>query len=353
MKSSKGCKAGRTGMVRSPFYMSVTLVIPELVLPSDAPGPMRTLRLPELETWIGRARVTTAPATGADAWLAAEWGIADPVPHAALSLAGDAAPREGLWLHADPVHFQAGRDTVTLHEAAVLEIRREEADALVAVLQEHFRRDGFEFFAPVPKRWYLRIEDAEAPETTPLEQVRGRELFGRLPRGGTRNWAGAVTEAQMVLAAHAVNARREAEGRPAINGVWFWGAGSAPGSLAPRFSTVIANDAFPRGLARLSGASLSPAPLSAIDFPSVAAEEDYLVVLDALRLPTRTGDVEGWVTAAHALDQAWFAELGRTISQCGRVSIVLPGEAGTRVATLDAGAKWRWFARRKPISGHA
>jgi hypothetical protein len=333
--------------------MPLTLLIPDLIPPADAPEVMRALRLPALEAWIARAR-TSVEVAGTDEWLASEWGIASPVPHAAIALVGDAGPRDGLWLHADPVHLQAGRDTVTLYEAAVLEIVREEADALVAALDAHFRRDGFEFVAAVPKRWYLRIEDETPPESTPLEQVRGRELFGRMPRGGSRNWPGAMTEAQMVLSSHAVNQRREAQGKPTINGVWFWGAGRAPESVAPRFASVISNDAFARGLARLSGAALSPAPLSAMEFAAVAfRDEESLVQLDILRAATRVGDVDGWVSAARALDDTWFADLGAKIAQCGSLRIVLPGETRTTVALLDSRAKWRWFARRQPISKHA
>lgn len=42
--------------------------------------------------------------------------------------------------------------------------------------------------------------------------------------------------------------------------IWPWGDGDWPNKLAHRFDTVLADDAFACGLARLSGARLEAAP---------------------------------------------------------------------------------------------
>src|SRR5688500_11750334 len=193
---------------------------------------MRALRLPALEAALDSAPSERHAARGAAEWLASAFGIAPPIPHAAICLAGEGLAREGQWLHADPVHLAIGQDAVALHDAAGLGITREEANALVAAVQAHFESDGLVFLSPAPDRWYVRVPQDEVPATTPLGRALGRNIFGLLPRGSGRiNWPAAMTEAQMIFTSHPVNEAREAARRPAVNGVWFWGEGTAPSSV--------------------------------------------------------------------------------------------------------------------------
>ncbi len=316
---------------------------------------MRGVRLPGLEKWLARAAIAREGARGAYAWLAGDWGVAEPVPYAAIALAGDDAPRAGTWMRADPVHLRIERDLVALHDASVLDVGAEEAAVLVAALQALFRDDGLEFRAPVPERWYVRVPEAAVPETTPLHAVIGRDIFRLLPHGaGALNWRSMITEAQMVLSGHEANARREAAGQPAINSVWFWGEGALPATVGPRFANVVASDAFARGLARLSGGAMQPVPerFDRVGMPVTAGET--LVVLDDLTRPLRRGDVDAWLATARALDERWFAPAGDATARFGALRIVMPGEADTVVATLTPSArKWRLLRARRPLSDHA
>ena len=169
-----------------------------------------------------------------------------------------------------------------------------------------------------PARWHVKLAAGEAPATTPLEDALGRNVFGLLPQEG--KWRSAMTEAQMILNGHEVNARREAEGKPAINSVWFWGAGALPAAMARPYAVVHANDALARGLAKHSGATLQPLPagISGID---LAREDDAVLAV-----------LEGVDTGA--IDEHWFRPLGEAIERFDRVRLILPSSNDTLVATL-------------------
>lgn len=329
--------------------MTATLLVPDLLLPPDALGAMRGLRLPALEKWLARADVTRAPAAAAYDWLAREYGLPATAPFAAIALAGEGGARDGHWLRADPVHLRIERDQVVLHDASILGIEAEEARALVAALLAHFARDGLELHAPSPERWYLGVPADCVPETTSLALAVGRNIFGLLPRGGGRlNWRSMITEAQMVMSGHEVNERREAAGKQPINSVWFWGGGTAPQRLEPRAAVVYADDPFGRGLALLSGARAEALPRSLGELGE--ASGDVLIVLDGLTSALRRGELSAWTAAVASLEERWFAGIGDAVKRFGGMRIVLPGENDTLVATIEPASRWRWLRTRKPVN---
>ena len=330
--------------------MPLDLLVPDLLLPPDAPPAFRSTRLRSLERWLARADVERDPAANAAAWLAQAFAIGDP-PVAALDRLGEGAPTDGAWMRADPVHLRIDRDSLRLHDASLLDVGRDEAAALVAALQAHFGADGLEFHAAAPDRWYVRLAAGEAPRTTPLADALGRNVFGLLPHDG--RWRAAMTEAQMILSNHAVNERREAQGRIAINSIWFWGAGPLPEPSRKPYAAVHSGDPFARGLAKWSGAEARPVPASISEVDLVRVGDGVLVAIDDLSRPLRRGDAEAWATAAASLDERWFASLSRAIDRFDRVRLVLPAAGATCVATLTRAARWRWYRSAKPLSAYA
>jgi hypothetical protein len=334
--------------------MPLALVVPDLLLPADAPEPLRAARLPRVERWLARGELTRHEAGGSEAWLARAFGIEGAPPMAAITLAADDAPRDGTWLRADPVHLQLGQDAVTLHGADALDVTPSEADELVNALQGHFAGDGLAFVAPCPERWYVRVPGGEAPSTTPFAAAVGRNVYGMLPRGAGRiNWPSALTEAQMVMSAHPVNARREAAGRPAINSVWFWGGGELPPEVRSPFASIHARDPFVRGLARLAGAETLDLPDSPEGIATPPKGATALVHDDRLVAALRSGDAARWSSAAAAIEAAWFAPLGAALGRFGGARVVLPALDRTLEARLDPASRWRWWRASRELSSHA
>jgi len=338
--------------------MPLDLLVPDLLLPADAPFTLRASRLPSLEKWLARSDMLGMAGRDSTQWLASAYGLPLPPSVAAIALAGEGPPQDGAWMRADPVHLRIDHDYLKLHDASILEVTREESELLVAALQSHFRADGLEFRAGAADRWYVRLPESELPHTTPLEHALGRDVFGLLPAqrpgaGGKINWRSAITEAQMVLAAHEVNAAREAAGKLAINSVWFWGEGSVSGKLARPYALVYADEAFARGLGVLSGADVRPLAkgIAAVDL--VREGESVLAVIGGLTPALRRGEASAWQATADALDAGWFASLGEAIERFDRVRLILPAPKDTRVATLTAASRWRWFRTRKPLAAHA
>lgn len=330
----------------------LTLLVPDLLPPIDASDAWRALRLPALEGWLARADAARAPCTG-DAWLLREWGCEADAPVAALTLVADAGPREGVWLRADPVHQRVEGHALVLHDASVLDLAPEEVDAALAALNGFFARDGLEFVAPVRERWYARIPAGEEPASVPLDEAVGRNPFGMVPKGGVKlAWPSLFSEAQMLLANLAFNAEREAAGRPALNGLWFWGAGPLPARLPQPYARVLARDPLARGLCMATGSTPAEPPARLASLAGDRAEET-LVVLDDLRVPLRRGDVAAWTQAARALDEAWFAALGDALHDVGHVRLVLPAARDTAVFDLRPAARWRFLRRARPLASHA
>ena len=312
--------------------MPLDLLVPDLLPSPDA----RPARLHFVEKWLARADAARHPARGAPAWLADAYGLPF-LPAAALSRLGDTGNAEGTWMRADPVHLAVEGDTLRLRDASSLDVRLDEARSLAAALQDHFAADGLEFSVETPERWYVKLAAGEAPGTTSLEDALGRNVFGLLPHDG--KWRSAMTEAQMILNGHEVNARREAEGKPAVNSVWFWGGGALPAAISRPYAVVHANDPLARGLAKLSGAQLQGVPKGIADVDLARATDSVLAVVGSIDNAT--------------LDEQWFRPLGDAIERFDLVRIILPSSRDTLVAILTASSRWRWFRSAKPLSAYA
>jgi len=308
--------------------MPLDLLVRDL-LPS-APG---SPRLRSLEKWLARADVQR-DAGGAAGFLARAFGQ-PALAVAALERLADGAP-EGAWMRADPVHLRVQGDELRLYDASVLDVTGEEARQLAQALQAHFAVDGLEFAVSAPDRWYVKLASGDAPKTTSIDDAVGRNVFGLLPGDG--KWRNALTEAQMILSGHEANARREAEGKPAVNSVWFWGGGALPAGRAQPYAAVYADDPLTRGLAAWSGAETASLPggLAAVDLHR--SDDAILVALPA-----------GNAT----FDERWFAPLGHAVERFDRVRLVLPSADATVIATLTGAARWRWFRPSKPLATYA
>lgn len=178
------------------------------------------------------------------------------LPDAPLSRSLDADDAaEGRWMRCDPAHVRADLGAVRmLAHGSMLDLDRAESAAFAASLSSLFGDFGYRLSTPHPTRWYLQLpRDSRPPEFPPPQVVLGDDLFAHLPEGVEgKRWRSLLNEAQIILHQHAINQQRGAAGKPAVNSLWFWGAGVLPDSVRTDVHGVLSEDPILRALARLA-----------------------------------------------------------------------------------------------------
>ncbi len=334
------------------------LLIPGLLGPQPAtatdpnwPAPLA----PALAWLLARAERRAAPPSP-DATLCELFGVpgAAAAPVAALTRLVDGGELDegGWWLRADPVHLRADMRAVFLVDARALAIEPDEAGALVAAFNQTFREDGLRLIAPHPDRWYLRLPADPGITTRALCDAVGRDITSLLPQGPAgRRWNTLLTEIQMLFHQHPVNQAREAHARPSINSVWFWGGGEGPAAARAPAAGLYADDPLTRGLARLAGAAVSPAPERAGDWMAAAPGADSLVVLETARHDSIDSDRDAWTEHVAALERDWFA-LCRRWLQTGRLAALRLYPGNGQSYALTGAARWRFWRRPRPLNAY-
>ena len=263
---------------------TITLLLPER---TRLPGPLPAA----IGRVLGRADRAEGE-RGSQAQLRRHFRLVpDHWPVAALTRrvdAGDNFDGSGgnvadAWLRADPAHVAPDLNGARLLGwGEGLGLEADDVRALLPALRPLFGDAGFQLDAPHPARWYLRLpEGTRLPALPGPEEAVGDDLFAALPQGGdaaARRWRALITEVQVVLHQHPRNRERAAQGKPAINALWFWGAGRLPASVQSRYLHVRSPDPLLQGLAQMAGAATS-APAAA----DGGAAGDSLVDMRRLR----------------------------------------------------------------------
>lgn len=171
---------------------------------------------------------------------------------AALRMWGQTGERPGGWIAAaDPVYLQPELDRLRLHALTPDDLTAHELRGLVDHLQDTLGSSGGAGFARIGRHSYLTADAPLATSTHPTDAVHLRVPTDYLPGGAERaSHRRLLSEIEMALHEHPVNAEREADGRPAINSLWIWGGGYAPQPVAGALPPLYANDPLLRGFWR-------------------------------------------------------------------------------------------------------
>jgi hypothetical protein len=308
--------------------MDFTLLLADALWPS-AQGTPPALHAPALARALARGDVRSTNAQGATQWLCAAFGALPPVgesswPAAPYALAGGGGdPADRCWWSGHPLHAEVGRNGVLVAEAGGLTIADAEAQALCAALNTHFDAQ-LAFVAPTPLHWYAC--PAPALAALPPSDLRRQAL---------------LTELQMLLHAHPVNAEREARGEPTINSVAFGDGGIyRPLATAP-YDAVAADSPLARGLALAAGLR-----------PAAVPDDAGSVLAAGHRRPLVVIDAPVWPHALAAADECWIAPLLAACfaGRCRELRIVLTGRTTVLEARLTPGHRWRWWRRAADLS---
>lgn len=335
----RAAKEARPNLVKH-----LTLIFPGLIWPAHAQAAAtEKLDCPALAALLDRAEVETLPPQSADDMLLVACGL-EPLsaPLARLRAAGDGLEAPDV-LCADPVHLAFQRDGMKLHDASLIAIRPQEADALIASLNETFADLG-RFQAASPDRWYLVPRVLDAPGSTPLCSVIGRRIDNYLPRSPL--FRRTLNEIQMLFHDHPVNQAREARGEPAINSVWIWGEGE-PESLPPRANKIVSANPLARGIAQLAGSTACDTPAQ---FHAGLLDDETLIDLASLAAPLLALDVDAARAELARLERDWFAPI-ETLHARREIalSFLLPGDRLSARVRAAPPRRLRWFARRATL----
>lgn len=295
-------------------------------------------RFAALELLLARGRRRAEAAQRAEDWLRDAFELGERFPAGALTLlACGGEPGEKAWVRADPVHLRLMRDRLIVVPATAFDLSAEEAGALCEALNAHFPE--MKLAACEPRCWCAVAPDGLSAEAGNPLDVAGREI--EVPREA----AALLTEAQMVLHGHAVNEAREARGEPAVNSLWFWGAGRATQAHS-RWDSVAADEPAVLGAARLAGARHRPLPRTAEEWLDRLPEEGrHLAVLEGSRI---NPDL-------NRLEQAWFAPLLAALraGRIGMITLHVPDAAEALSFEIIRADLRRFWRTAKPIERYA
>jgi len=332
-----------------PFH----LILPGLLWPQKAlRDTVHDLPLPNLSWLLGRGTLRWQDPVPVEHWLCRELGCAahlQQAPAAALRLLGDGGtPGADLWLCADPVHLRIDQGRAHL-SGGDLDISKDEMQQLGDALRPHFADVGDYQIGPAG-RGYLRLRTQPRLITTPPSAAAGRGTL--LPAGeDARQWLRLVNEAQMLLHALPLNARREDEGRPRLNSVWLWGGGSLPAkpvAAAGAYRRLIGDHPVLKGLATWAGIGHQPAP----DAPALTgAERGTLLLLDELQQASQTLDAGKWRAALMDIESAWLKTLGQALrsGRLGSLRLTALGDEASLDVTVTRADALKFWRRPRPI----
>lgn len=331
---------------------SLHLYTPGLIgqLTSSEVDAVRVPPVPAIQRMLVRADRVAAAANGLSGQLFHSFRVAGRSGIAALTrLADTGQPGTGWWLRADPVFLRADQDRLVLFAGDALRLQAEEALGLCRVLNQYFQDRGWRFEAPMAERWYLNLQQAPDVQTVPLDEVMGRDINMRLPRGyDGAKWRAALNEVQMLLHGNPINEAREARGQLPVNSLWFWGEGPLPEDAHGSWTSVGSDEPLTKGLALRAGQTVIPLPHDFGAWISAASGGDHLLVVSALQYHHAEGVLSAWCAAVAALEQNWLAPAAQAVRR-GTLRCVHWWPGGDWVYALDRRALRRFWRRPRAI----
>lgn len=235
-------------------------------------------------------------------------------PDGGLPFAAHAAAADGIdtgdlaWGLLSPVHWQVGREHLTMGDPEALGLDEDASHAFLDAVRGLFESEGWLVAWGASTRWYVAHESLTDLSSASLDRVIGRNPDLWMPEHPTaRTLRRLQAEVQMLLYTHALNDEREARGLDPVNSFWLSGCG----------------------------------------LRQPARDEAPLTMLDALRTPALRGDGEAWIEAWRALDAGPLAELLARAQRGERIALTLSGErSAVRLSAAGGGSWWQRLRAR-------
>lgn len=196
----------------------------------------------------------------------------------------------GYWFLLQPVHIHIARDHLVLTDQRRLHIDEKDARTLFAVAAESCAEMGLTLLYGDAHTWFLRADAWSDLQTATVDAACGHNIDIWMPKGEfERVWRKLQNEIQMLWFTSDVNARREMQGKKAINSVWISRGANAPDSARKQHLAVH----------------------DLTDFTSnySAASSPQTILLDHLSEAALNNDWSLWLEQMQALEQNCFVPL--------------------------------------------
>ncbi len=256
---------------------------------------------------------------------------------------------QGAILCADPVHLKAGMSEIIMDTHTFDDLSDAEADSLLALLNQHFAEDGLQFIKGSANRWYLLLSVDDAIQTTPLANLRGKDIAKHLPQSEHINLHNIQNEVQMLLHSSEVNQQREQGGRLTVNSLWLWGGGSNL-KARTRVRSVIGGGIQGEVVATVADCRyLASAVEPEKELSQLPAGGHHLLVLDQLTPFALKDDPEGWQQQLNKLETTWLAPAEKLLNK-GKLKLILhdcDGNSFTPEKLNPLGQLWKKIKSNK------
>lgn len=240
----------------------------------------------------------------------------------------DLVAHKGSFLCADPVHLKAGVSEVILDTDPLSDLSEKESDKLISTLNEHFIEDGLKFVKGSCNRWYLLLDRDVSIHTTPLREVRGKDISKYLPHSDRLNLHQVQNESQMLLHSAEANFQREQKGKLAVNSLWFWGGGIQT-EARTRVRTVIGGGAEGELAASVAQCHfLNSAVEPEQELSQLKAGGHHLLILNQLTPFALKDDLQGWQDKLNKLESEWFSVIAKLFNK-GKLELLVQSCDGT------------------------
>lgn len=250
------------------------------------------------------------------------------------------------YMFADPVHLQADIDHAILTSSDDLDLQANDSDSFCMLLNEHFYQDDLFFQCINKDQWVVVSKKKIQLDTAPLTETIGRNINFLLPKGkGSSVWNRVLTEVQMLMHSHDINAVREASGQQSINSVWFHGSGDLPDLSDPPSLCICSNDIVFEGLASHAGCDYLPVPLLFETYKDTLlsqVSDIHVLHLSDLEHLVNYSDVNVWLDKLTDVLNAWIYPLIHYANKNNvRVTLYPCNKKQYRFSRYDSYKFWR------------
>jgi 2,3-bisphosphoglycerate-independent phosphoglycerate mutase len=343
--------------------MKYVIILPdgasdEPIAALDGKTPLEVAKIPNMD-WVAKngelGRAVTVPPGFTPATDVATMSLFGYDPHRYYTgRAPIEAIAKGLTARPDQIIFRCNFVTIAdgrMKDFTAGHIKQPDADALIAALNETFKKDGCDFFAGVSYRNLMFLANATDMELAcaPPHDIADQLAAPHWPRGkGEERVRGLMERAAKMLENHPVNVRRRQNGEDWATNIWLWGQGRPTilDSFAGRFDlhgVVITGVDIVRGLGVGMGMQLLHVPgatgyidtdYAAKGRAAIEALDKYDLVVVHVEAPDEAahlGNATEKVTALERIDAAIVGPLLSALRQRPEWRILVAPDHPTNV----------------------